>query len=213
MQRIGKVEENIRRSQPGAQFAPRNPDALQRIKIVVVSPCFLVEKAVTSGEAVGAELPLENCTQAASRAARSFVAGKSSSQIASRFIRRKPNIHCNDTENCLAFAILRRKFTPKKHRHAGQEEGKPSTVQRAPALASLSHPRVHSPAGSARDSRPAIGDPPNALSHFASRFVLRPLKPVLVRLRCVVCTGFLSSVVPPIHPPALACLSEGAPST
>ena len=61
MQRVGKVEENIRRSQPGAQFAPGKPDATQRIEIMRVVRRFFVEKAITSDEPMGAELPLETC--------------------------------------------------------------------------------------------------------------------------------------------------------
>ena len=61
MQRIGKVEKNIRCGQPGAQFAPGKTDATQRIEIMGVARRFLVEKAITSGEPVGAELPLEIC--------------------------------------------------------------------------------------------------------------------------------------------------------
>ncbi len=61
MQGIGKVEKNIRRGQPGAQFAPGKTGATQRIEIMGVARCFLVKKAITSGEPVGAELPLEIC--------------------------------------------------------------------------------------------------------------------------------------------------------
>ncbi|MEO5717197.1 MAG: hypothetical protein ABIR29_01340 [Chthoniobacterales bacterium] len=59
MDGIGEIKENVRPGEACAQFRLREADAAQRIEVVLFVRSLLVEEAVTVGQSVPAQLPLE----------------------------------------------------------------------------------------------------------------------------------------------------------